>query len=488
MLDGAHEEQHVFNLTEMSWKKEVADSFSPDVASQTIGISEVFNIHITKRYLAGDYLYYFGGIDDVWLGLWGIIRVFDHINKRIKPICKAKDSIIPLPPCPSKDSIIRRYEVAAIQRNISYNQHGDHDPNGLMFVPLEELEDATQKDYPPKPLILCANAGDWIEITLHNLFKPEEPIPYFDYPRVPLDYKHEPSMRVSLNPQFLNYNPVCDSGINVGYNNHEQTVCIGESKKYLWYADKEYGPCLLQSFGDMRNHRYHGLFGVIIIEPAGAVWYKNFSFAKTIYDEQAVITAPGTERFRECVVFVQNGIRMLDKNNTLIQTATSEDGEMIDAEDTGEKGYNYRSERFANRLKKDSRISKIFNSRIHGDPATPVFKAYSEERVLFRTVMPADKPRNVGFCIHGHIWKEQPNDAHSRQIPLQGGISIGNTYTMELKNGASCPGDYLYRSGSLKWDVESGMWGIFRVLKQGFRCKCKNMCKKVFECVCRSSK
>lgn len=176
---------------------------------------------------------------------------------------------------------------------------------------------------------------------------------------------------------------------------------------------------------------------------------------------------------------------MLDKNNVLIQTASGEDGEMVDAEDTGEKGYNYRSERFANRLKRNSQIAKVFSSRIHGDPATPVFKAYAGERVIFRTVMPADKPRNVGFCIHGHTWKKQPDDPYSQPIPLQGAISIGNTYNMELENGAAAPGDYLYRSGSFKWDVESGMWGIFRVLKQGIGCTCKNICRKAFERVCK---
>ena len=291
-------------------------------------------------------------------------------------------------------------------------------------------------------------------------------------------------MRVSLNPQFLNYDPICDSGINVGYNNMEQTVGIGESKRYLWYADKEYGSCIIQSFGDMRNHRYHGLFGVILIEPAGSKWYKNFSFKKAAFEEQTAIVAPGEESFRECVVVIQNGIRMLDKNNMLIQTATDEEG-VVDAEDTGEKGYNYHSERFANRLEKDYRISKVFNSRVHGDPATPVFRVYSGERVIFRTVMPADKPRNVSFCVHGHVWKEQPKDPYSRIIPLQGAISIGNTFNMELKDGASCPGDYLYRSGSFKWDVESGMWGIFRVLKQGIRCKCKNTCRKIMQCICK---
>lgn len=483
LLDGAHEEQHSFNLTGMSWKREIGDIVSPDVASQTIGISEAFNIHIEKPYEAGDYLYYFGGTDDVWLGLWGIIRAYDRPRRCLKPICKGKERILPLPPCPGKDAVIRRYEVAAIQADIPYNSYGDHDPNGLLFVPLEDAEQALCGNYQPRPLILRANAGDWIEVTLHNLFDPSKPIPYFDYPRVPLDCKHKPSMRVSLNPQFLQYDPIRDSGINVGYNNREQTVGVGESKKYLWYADKEYGACILQSFGDMRNHRYHGLFGAIIIEPPGAKWYKTTSLAKCMHEEQAVITAPGMESFREFVLFIQNGIRLLDNKGNLIQTATGDEGEPVDAEDTGEKGYSYRSERFANRLQRDSRISKVFNSKVHGDPATPVMKAYSGDRVIFRTIMPADKPRNVGFCIHGHSWKEQPQDPYSRSISLKGAISIGNTFNMELEEKASCPGDYLYRSGSLKWDVESGMWGIFRVLKRSVRCKCRNVCRKALGCI-----
>ncbi|MDD3416025.1 MAG: multicopper oxidase domain-containing protein [Lachnospiraceae bacterium] len=481
LLDGAHEEQHAFNLTGFSWKKEIAEPASPEVASQTLGISEVFNIHIHQNYDSGDYLYYIGGSDDVWLGLWGIIRVYNERKKCLKPLCKGKEELLLLPPCPAKNAVVRKYQVAAVQRRLKYNRYGDHDPNGLIFVPLEEADCAMQEGYEAKPLILRANAGDWIEVTLHNLFDPEKPIPYFDYPEVPLDFKHRPSMRVSLNPQLLRYDPVRDSGINVGYNNREQTVGPGERKTYLWHADKEYGACIIQSFGDIRNHRYHGLFGTIIIEPSGSKWYQPCCLKKTLYEEEAVITAPGEEEFRECVVFIQNGIRLLDEGGELIKTAGGEANEEVDAEDTGEKGYNYRSERFANRLKNDSQIFRIFSSKRHGDPATPLFNAYPGERVVFRTMMPADKPRNVGFCIHGHEWKEQPKNSYSRVIPLQGAISIGNTYRMELKDGASCPGDYLYRSGSLKWDVESGMWGILRVLKRGIACKCRAFCRKALQ-------
>ncbi|MDD6572310.1 MAG: multicopper oxidase domain-containing protein [Thermoflexaceae bacterium] len=480
LLDGAHEEQHAFNIAGMSWQKEPADIHSPLEASQTIGISEAFNLHVTQNYQAGDYLYYSGGIDDAWLGLWGIIRVHDKRKKHLRPLCKKKNMILPLPPCPGKDDVVRRYEIAAVQTNINYNKYKDHDPDGLVFVPLEDAHQVITGRCQPKPLILRANVGDWIEVTLYNLFDPQKPVPYFDYPVVPLDMEHKPSTRVSLNPQFLQYDPVCDSGINVGYNNREQTVGIGESKKYLWHADKEYGICTLQSFGDLRNHRYHGLFGAIIIEPSGAKWYRNFTRCEDDFAEQAVVTAPGTESFREYVLFIQNGIRLLDKDDNLIKTANGEEGEEVDAEDTGEKGYNYRSERFANRLKKDQRVFKVFSSRVHGDPATPVFKAYAGDRVIFRTVMPADKPRNVGFAVHDHMWREQPKDFLSRVIPLQGAISIGNKFEIELKDGASCPGDYLYRSGSFKWDVESGMWGIFRVLKQGIGCRCRKKLSKIF--------
>lgn len=78
--------------------------------------------------------------------------------------------------------------------------------------------------------------------------------------------------------------------------------------------------------------------------------------------------------------------------------------------------------------------------------------------------MPADKPRNTCFVLHGHKWRDQPNDRLSNIISARGAISVGNVFNIELLNGASkIPGDYLYRSGVIRWDIESGMWGIFRI-------------------------
>ena len=426
LLDGAHEEQHVFNIEGLPWRKEITDPVSPLVQAQTIGISEAFNIHIDEPYAAGDYLYYSGGIDDLWLGLWGIIRAYAVPREDLLPLCGFRP--VAAPQLPPPGAVVRKFEIAAIQKDLIYNRFGDHDPEGLLFVFLDQARDVLCGCKKPIPLILRVNAGDWIEVTLHNLFDPDKPIQFNDYPSVPVDFPHGPGDRVSLSPQFLKFDPVASSGVNVGYNPVEQTAGPGECVRYLWHADREYGTCLLTSFGDLRNHRHHGLFGTVIVEPAGAKHYDSICPVEENHKEEAVIAAPGVETFREFVLFAHNGIRLLDKDGNLIKT-TEQGGEMgghgaPDHEDTGEKGYNYRSERFFNRLKHIPVIHKVFDSKVHGDPATPLFQAYTSERVMIRLLMPADKPRNISFALHGHRWKAQPEDPFTNTVPIQGTVLV----------------------------------------------------------------
>ncbi|MGM9564840.1 multicopper oxidase domain-containing protein [Evtepia sp.] len=479
LFDGAHEEQHVFTLTGLSWRKEITDPVSPLVQTQTIGISETFNLRVDQPYGAGDYLYYSGGIDDLWLGLWGIIRAYAVPRKDLLPLCGIRPIAAPRTPPPG--AVVRKFQIAAIQKDLRYNHFGDHDPDGLLFVPLDQAEEVRRGRRRPIPLILRVNAGDWVEVTLHNLFDHEIPIFWNDYPSVPLDLPHPPGDRVSLHPQFLGYDPVASPGVNVGYNPVEQTAGPGECVRYLWHADRESGTCLLTSFGDLRNHRHHGLFGAVIVEPPQAKHYSGVCPLEENHGEEAVIAAPGVETFREFVLFAHNGIRLLDREGNLIKT-TEQGPEgphgAPDHEDTGEKGYNYRSERFFNRLKRVPIIHKVFDSKVHGDPATPVFRAYAGERVIIRLLMPADKPRNISFTLHGHRWRAQPGDPFSTTIPIQGAVSVGNVFNIEPER-TQCPGDYLYRSGSLRWDVESGMWGIYRVLPRGIRYHCGTACRNL---------
>ena len=154
LLDGAHEEQHVSNIEGMPWRKEITDAKSPLVQSQTIGISEAFNLHIDEPYPAGDYLYYSGGIDDLWLGLWGIICAYATPQRHLLPLCGFKPVCPPM--MPPKGAVIRKFEIAAIQKDIEYNRYGDHDPEGLIFVPLDHAKDVLNGKKEPVPLILRA--------------------------------------------------------------------------------------------------------------------------------------------------------------------------------------------------------------------------------------------------------------------------------------------------------------------------------------------
>ena len=79
------------------------------------------------------------------------------------------------------------------------------------------------------------------------------------------------------------------------------------------------------------------------------------------------------------------------------------------------------------------------------------------------------------FCYkynNGMSWRKEITDSVSPVVAEQT-LGISEAFNIRVDEYYG-PGDYLYRSGSLKWDVESGMWGIFRVVRKGIRycCEC----------------
>ncbi|MCV5784953.1 hypothetical protein OFN20_29155, partial [Escherichia coli] len=75
------EHQHVFSLNGTRWRQEPDDPDSPLTSTQPIGISEAFNFKVPKLQCgagdddcAGDYLYSSTSVDDLYMGMWGILR------------------------------------------------------------------------------------------------------------------------------------------------------------------------------------------------------------------------------------------------------------------------------------------------------------------------------------------------------------------------------------------------------------------------------
>lgn len=490
LFQGAHEESHSFNLHRYRWNMERRDLDSDVVAQQHIGISEHFTFEFAVEG-EGDFdvLYHFGSLDDLWSGNWGLLRSYRsqvaHLlplpdrpgppERRglLPPVTGESPPMAPHPGCPGPPGApVRCYEVVALQTPVIYNAAGDHDPFGIIFALADDVPAIRAGELNPEPLILRGNVGEVIEVRLHNWLDPacfhSEGV--HGYPGVPEEGFFPPSARISLHAQMLEYVVQGSDGATVGFN-PDQTIGPGESITYRWYVDRDLGACTLWDMADLRNHRHHGAFGIFIAEPRGTVWLDQVTRDPVATGSQVILQHPLLGERREFVLLMHDGVRLVDAAGNLIfdpDPVLVGHGELEDFEDQGSRGFNYRAERFSHRLARDPEVSKVFSSLVHGDPATPVFLAHPGDPVTVRFVHPADRARARSFTIHGHKWLRNADDLNSTVVPVKGQATAGTADDFELIHGAggfyAIPGDYLYRSGNIRWDIELGMWGIMRVL------------------------
>ena len=192
VIQGSQEEQHLFQVHGLRWREEPDDPESPLVNAQTIGISEAFNAEMpgydcsaTDTPCRGDYLYGGTSMDDLWNGMWGLMRVHGRPTPGLlslpdnpakgTPLTAPEPRSRLVPPratrtgetCPT-GAPERQYDVVAITKDVVYNEFGDHDPNGLMYVLAEDEAAVRSGARKAEPLVLRANAGDCVRVTLRN--------------------------------------------------------------------------------------------------------------------------------------------------------------------------------------------------------------------------------------------------------------------------------------------------------------------------------
>src|SRR3712207_3247507 len=164
--------------------------------------------------------------------------------------------------------------------------------------------------------------------------------------------------------------------------------------------------------------------------------------------------------------------------------------------DQGGYAMNYRNEPFQIRTSPGAAGAKgdpayVFSSAVHGDPSTPVFRAYNKDPIVVRNVVGSHEEVHT-FNVHGHRWLSEPDNPNSAQADTQtlslaefanyeftgsGLVSLGRTQKDTLGwamngsengipnlilGGANRPGDYLYGETALD-NIWLGQWGIFRV-------------------------
>ncbi len=153
--------------------------------------------------------------------------------------------------------------------------------------------------------------------------------------------------------------------------------------------------------------------------------------------------------------------------------------EAISAGDPGFGVVNYRSEPIALRVTDNPQsnptlaaaprgdLSYAFSSTVHGDPFTPILKAYEQDEVRMRILVGAHEEEH-NFSVHGGRWLMEPDSLNSGFKSSQMmGISEQHEFEIAHLLGEPNPDtgfvDFLYKAGSSADDLWNGIWGLIRV-------------------------
>ena len=561
LVQGAQEENHVFTMHGVKWLGAPDDTRAGWRNGQHIGISEhfEFNVNVTAASVQAeiiDYMYSSSATDNLWDGMWGLLRAHRHDRKIDGLQALPGNPIRPLRRFASNQSVCplhvprRIFTVAARRTSIAYNpRFGLQDPNGIVFVKTGESmnpDETVPQPVPlpaapnqvPEPLILRVAAGECVEVHLTN----ELPAAMPDGPGHPDSWSYNgmpgligtfnfnelrASSRVGLHVQLLAQNTWREDGVGAGFN-PDSTVGPGEpAKTYTWYAGDyllstdpatginlpvpiEFGVAGLQDNADVIKHPSHGAIGALVVEPERATWQTDCKIKEEsgrgsdpCLESAATVSYRGPDgrdgSFREFVVIYQNDATIQHRGRPLPNLRNGDD-----AEDSGQKGFNYRTEPLWARLGAHPSASpndmltydysKVFVSApgcvdqtplppcrngatpVPLDPATPLFTAQAGTPVRFRVVEPAGHPRNHGFTIFGHGWAPAPYDdtgvriMHREETQQFVGSTSGvgparhiNIVLPSAGGAGAIPGDYMYRSQE-GFVFGGGAWGLFRVL------------------------
>ena len=553
VMVGAHHNGHVFNLQGLKWLTEPSYLNSGYRSNQVMSISEHFEMDFTLPAAtvnapddpkaeppSADYLYRASSdIDGTAQGLWGLIRSYRG----------AAPDLVALPNNPPNSSParnndikslfaneqggrkVRKYFVAAVAASkvsgdpagLVYNQRYGRsvvDPDALVYVKADETG-----AFPPsktlEPLVLRANSGDLIELTLFNRFDPKAAPPpgrtnnVFNKTRtfqsqglafgptpanVPNDLQGATSTRVGLHPQLLAFDINTSNGFNVGRNS-VQTVEPNGQRTYQWYAGDlgrgnggsldpipiEFGTVGLAPADPMFQHP-HGLVGALIIEPEGSEWSESDTTSATITPRRPAPSNGGKvpDPFREFVLVMQdqvdNSVQIPDQsvpNTTGLQSVNYANEAMLQRFNPGPNKANFNSTDVA------QAVANVLvpmpppgsSGPTGADPQTPILLAEAGQPARFRLIHPGGNSYSA-WAVHGHSWERDPFQAESTVLahnPLSeqvgavapfGPLDQADVLIDQAGGRFAIPGDYLFRS-VLGAEFANGAWGLFRVVPKG---------------------
>ncbi len=360
---GGTNEIHTLHLDGHWFREEPWSADSQPINTTHIGISERKDLSVPAaggpQRRPGDYLYLDGRALKLREGAWGLLRVFGAQEAGGPlPLPGHNPPTGPAPPICPDGAPVRSYEVAAVQAKLPMLDSGP----GQVFVEASLVEAVQSGTVAPTPLVLRAAVGDCVEVNLQNLLP-------------------EGSLPVSLHADRLAYDPRESGGIEVGMQ-PAQSVAVGSSRTYTFYAHPEYGvgAAMLRDGADVAHSGARGLYGAVVVAPAGSTFDDSSAWSTVVRDADG-------RAWRDAVLFMHDTDDAIGSHRMPYTTAVR-----------GAVGMNY------------------------GRAATgPVIEAFVGDPLQIHVLAPWSEQVQV-FSIEGHRW---PIDAAMNGSTKVASIAIG---------------------------------------------------------------
>ncbi len=475
------------------------ERFSPDgtlTDAGTAGISEKMDYVLDggAGKFAGDYLYYSGRSLEMESGAWGIFRVENTLHSDLEPLPdrtpqpggpgfpqltttgKAPPAAPPGPGtgvCPDSAPVVS-YDVS-IFNGITFDNGmpGESDTNpgttvdgssswAIMYGLTRDESAIKAGTKPAVPLVIRADAGDCLRVTLHNDLSDGKTFTW--------DWGTG-TTRAGFNIGNVIYDPQQSYGAAIGYD-PDTTVAEGGSRIYSYYVDKETGTNLVTNLGNESSLRA-GAYGALIAEPAGSTWTDPVT-GDSLSGQSGLaadVHVPNGTSFREFTSIFSDREPFLG-HNTMDYYLDSDHSYLDYNEEslTQREGDDQHSLCSTDSPTDSGCLWMAKSDSVAGgaDPATPTFTAMAGDPVRWRFADAAgDNP--VSFEVSGHSFPLDHGMTGSQRIEART-VLPGETFDAYLVNGAGgatqATGDYTYDVGRDPI-IKSGDWGLFRVLPPG---------------------
>lgn len=272
--------------------------------------------------------------------------------------------------------------------------------------------------------------------------------------------------------------------------NHDTGAIVSvEFVRYRWYPDVDLGIVFWHDHVFGLDSWAHGLFGSTVVEPPGSTYHDPITgrpirsgLMADIHTTEPV-SAQVKGSFREAVLHIMDSnprtAELLTADNpmagrqTVIGTPSAKYPARMNkspmtflngSEATTGGGFGMRVEPLSVRLENNPDPSKLFSSQIHGDPDTPIVRAYLGDPIVIRALeTSANEIHTWHVSGHGFLAERYNPNAMVRNT-IQIGIAERYDLVLPAAGGPQrMAGDYLYYSGRASHFSE-GSWGIIRVL------------------------